>query len=110
MKAMNFKRWIGIVFIFSLLITGCAQQDNDPQTSANGLQYEIGSHEWPSLVETADARVREAYQFAVAHPEVLNFMPCYCGCYEGAGHESNTDCFVESVNGGIAVLDDMGLG
>jgi hypothetical protein len=37
--------------------------------------------------------VREAYAFAVAHPEVLTQLPCYCGC--GAiGHTSNYACYV----------------
>lgn len=40
----------------------------------------------------ADARTEEAYAFAMASPQVLEWIPCYCGC--GAmGHGSNLDCF-----------------
>jgi uncharacterized protein with PCYCGC motif len=37
--------------------------------------------------------VRAAYQFAAEHPEVLGYVPCYCGC-ERSGHRGNEDCFV----------------
>ena len=39
--------------------------------------------------------VRAAYEFAARHPEVLNYIPCFCGC-ERLGHRGNTDCFVGS--------------
>jgi Protein of unknown function with PCYCGC motif len=34
-----------------------------------------------------------AYKFAAEHPEVLGYVPCYCGC-ERSGHRGNDDCFV----------------
>jgi uncharacterized protein with PCYCGC motif len=37
--------------------------------------------------------VRAAYVFAAEHPEVLSYVPCYCGC-ERSGHRDNEDCFV----------------
>jgi len=37
--------------------------------------------------------VRAAYVFAAEHPEVLSFVPCFCGC-ERSGHKGNEDCFV----------------
>jgi Protein of unknown function with PCYCGC motif len=37
--------------------------------------------------------VRAVYVFAAKHPEVLNQVPCFCGC-ENRGHRHNDDCFV----------------
>src|SRR6478672_2814260 len=37
--------------------------------------------------------VRAAYLFAAEHPEILGYVPCYCGC-ERSGHRGNDDCFV----------------
>ena len=37
--------------------------------------------------------VRAAYRFAAEHPEVLSYVPCFCGC-ERHGHGNNQDCFV----------------
>jgi hypothetical protein len=39
--------------------------------------------------------VRAAYKFAAEHPEVLSYVPCYCGC-ERSGHRGNEDCFVSA--------------
>ncbi len=38
------------------------------------------------------------YEFAVKHPEVLMFIPCYCGCGSSVEHNSNLDCFIKGVD------------
>ena len=40
-------------------------------------------------------RIAEAYQVARKAPELLEQMPCYCGCYQGNGHQSNLDCYID---------------
>jgi hypothetical protein len=51
------------------------------------------------MVQFAPARpaqvVRAVYEFAARHPEVLRYVPCFCGC-EQRGHEHNEECFVRS--------------
>ena len=41
------------------------------------------------------AKTAKAYQVAWEHPELLERMPCYCGCYVDNGHRNNLDCFVD---------------
>lgn len=64
----------------------------------------------PTQMQNAPTRVREAYQFAVANPDALKNVPCYCGC--GAmGHTSNYSCYVkESKANGTTVFDEHALG
>lgn len=38
--------------------------------------------------------LQEVHAFAAQHPEVTDYVPCFCGC-ENAGHRGNTDCFVQ---------------
>ena len=38
----------------------------------------------------------KAYQAARDVPEVLEHMPCYCGCFSNAGHRNNLDCFKDN--------------
>ncbi len=38
-------------------------------------------------------QVAEGYRVAREHPELLEQMPCYCGCYGTHGHQNNLDCF-----------------
>lgn len=55
--------------------------------------------------------IRSAYEFAAAHPEVLDYVPCFCGC-ENFGHRSNHDCFVDhrSADGKVTAWDAHGIG
>lgn len=64
----------------------------------------------PMQMQNAPTRVREAYQFAVANPDALKNVPCYCGC--GAiGHTSNYACYVKQTNAdGTVVFDTHALG
>lgn len=48
--------------------------------------------------------VRAAYEFAAAHPEVLQYVPCFCGC-ETLGHSGNDDCFVRARDAEGRVLE-----
>lgn len=55
--------------------------------------------------------VRATYDFAAQHPEVLSFVPCYCGC--GAdGHKHNESCFVarRDAKGNVVEWDTHGFG
>ena len=55
--------------------------------------------------------VRATYDFAAQHPEVLKFVPCYCGC--GAqGHKANESCFVarRDARGNVLEWDTHGFG
>jgi hypothetical protein len=53
--------------------------------------------------------VRQTYQFAAQHPEILMYMPCFCGCNQ-SGHRSNVDCFVKSraANGDVTAWQEHG--
>jgi len=54
--------------------------------------------------------VNAAYKFAAEHPEVLSYVPCYCGC-ERSGHRGNDDCFVaaRAANGDVTEWEPHGM-
>jgi hypothetical protein len=57
---------------------------------------------WPALPRPAHRaardmdEIRSAYAFAARRAELLQYIPCYCGC-ERVGHRSNHDCYVKGV-------------
>lgn len=71
---------------------------------------------WPALpILGAGGRLRldvarAIYAFAGTKPEILEFIPCYCGC-RAQGHRSNHDCYVKhrSADGNVTAWDDHGL-
>jgi hypothetical protein len=57
------------------------------------------------------AVVQSVYEFAARHPEVLQYVPCYCGC-ESLGHAGNHACFVKrrAADGRILEWEPHGSG
>ena len=55
--------------------------------------------------------VRATYDFAAQHPEILSYVPCYCGC-GSQGHRANDQCFVarRDVKGNVLEWDTHGFG
>lgn len=49
--------------------------------------------ELPAEVLDTKPEVQEAYRFAMANPELLKKIPCYCGC-NTVGHMNNLECYV----------------
>ncbi len=111
------KKRLALLMTFLFVLTGCSglqQQDsshNSHNNKPSSLTYELGSDNWEAVTTNTDSlETLDAYQFAVEHPEVLDYIPCYCGCYEEAGHESNKNCFVDEIEGTTVQLDTMGFG
>jgi len=75
-----------------------------PQTNLPPLQFP--GYQMPRSPEVVTA----AYKFAAEHPEVLSYVPCFCGC-ERNGHRGNEDCFVKArdINGDVVLWDEHGM-
>jgi hypothetical protein len=58
----------------------------------------------PRLLPRPPETIRSVYRFAAEHPEVLRYMPCFCGCNE-MGHRSSEDCFVKTRSRGGTVTE-----
>ena len=82
-----------LVFLTLLLattaLTGCTDTVNTPSVHDITL---APLNQMPQEIRQAPVTVREAYQFAIANPEILEQLPCYCGCGP-IGHESNYACY-----------------
>lgn len=66
---------------------------HDPGTDAAAVETAWAAR--PDYVRGADARVQEAYRYALERPDVIRWMPCYCGC-ASMQHRSNLDCFLRA--------------
>jgi len=94
-----------------------------PPSTGRGSQAAVAHEDWDlpddlpplplpkALLPRAAPAVRAAYEFAARHPEVLEQVPCYCGC-RTLGHRSSRDCFVAARDAasGRVTWDAHGMG
>jgi len=93
------RNWLPIAgLILAAVIIGVgggwllAQQGN---TGSTEREIQLASVSLLSdKLRSAPQVVQEAYRFAIANPEILEKLPCYCGC-GNMGHTSDLDCFIE---------------
>jgi len=97
--------FFSIIFVLlSTTISACS-----PQSQGHDLNM-AAMDQMPAEVQSAPVTVQAAYQFAVANPDIMKDIPCYCGC-GSIGHTSNYSCYVSSVDDkGNIQFDNHALG
>ena len=93
-----------ILSVFSVAAAGCGAAPAAGNSAAGGLAM-ADMAQMPAEVQAAPVTVREAYQFAFANPDVLQKLPCYCGCGK-MGHTSNYSCYVQGKDAAGAIQYD----
>lgn len=98
---------VAVLIVGASVLSGCAAEAGKAGAKELAL---APLHAMHTEVQAAPVEVQEAYQFAFANPEVLETLPCYCGCAP-LGHKSNYDCYVAGADasGGL-VYDPHALG
>lgn len=103
---------LGIVFLLSGGSGSESPQAARPDSSMDGQTGQDAGQTpgaMPEYVLTASEDTKMAYQFALDRPDVLMWMPCYCGCGEHSGHKSSKNCFLkESSTAGNPQFDEHG--
>lgn len=104
------RRWLAFLILTILvmaLVSGCSAPSSQTDSSEIEMAPLSGM---PAEVQQAPVSVQQAYQFAVANPDVLKQIPCYCGC-SAVGHTSNYACYVSGQNSdGSLSFDSHALG
>jgi hypothetical protein len=103
---MTRRLWTALsaVMIIGLLAAGCGGPSAPPLAMAPASQL-------PAELRSAPANVQEAYRFAIANKELLEQIPCFCGCV-AESHKSNYNCYVAEDGGPGTILqfDNHALG
>lgn len=116
------KRLMLILFAMTLVLAACGQNaETDHETGhleagqhkqlPNGDLQEVtaSAAELPAFLDDKSEEMRLVYQVAGTATDILDYMPCYCGCGDSAGHKSNTNCFIDEIReDGSVVWDDHG--
>ena len=92
-----------LLLLAAASLAACSGDGND-----SGLHM-APLDEMPQAVRDGPRSVRESYRFAIANPEVLQQLPCYCGC-GGTGHTSNYSCYANTAPDGALQFEGHALG
>jgi hypothetical protein len=78
--------------VFALHVTGGGSDGSEtvPEVAAAPAGTDL-----PEYVMAAGDPTATAYRFALDRPDVMMWMPCYCGCGGHSGHKNARDCFVQ---------------
>ncbi|MBD1382235.1 PCYCGC motif-containing (lipo)protein [Metabacillus arenae] len=115
----------GTLSLSILIFAGCSKQEeaepavNDDQHAGHeehsehvsgDIREETTSNEiLPKFLNDKPEDMKLIYSAVGKHQELLEKIPCYCGCGESANHKNNYDCFInENKENGAVVWDDHG--
>jgi hypothetical protein len=80
-------------------------------TSDNLKLMENMAGTMPAWLSSAGKEVLTEYAWAAGHRDELQYFPCYCGCYDNAGHDSNYECYFQhNGNGQVTGYDNHAYG
>ena len=93
---------------------GCSRGgDSSPSVPTPNMDAFVAWPEkntWPQALLEMPKAVQANYYAAVPNKALLQWIPCYCGCY-ATGHSSVYDCYVEEERpDGSIVIDTMSFG
>ena len=101
---------LSLILLLSLLAGLTAGCSRGERANAEHAFSMASLDQMPPEVQNAPATVREAYQFAARNQDVLEHLPCYCGCGD-MGHTSNYNCYVAGTGAdGMPLYDNHALG
>ena len=104
-KANKFFFLLIVITLVSTAVSACSTSSSSKVDLAMASMDQM-----PMDVQSAPEAVQEAYQFNVANPDIMQDIPCYCGCGD-IGHTSNYDCYVSNVDAnGSITFDNHALG
>lgn len=73
-------------------------KNNDTHFKGDTLETTATVEALPSfLSSTKNGQVSQIYGMVGKDIELLQWIPCYCGCDENSGHTSNKDCFIREM-------------
>ena len=100
-------------FIFLLVVLALVGTTISACSTSSSIEVHLAMSpldQMPMDVQSAPVAVQEAYQFNTANPDIMQDIPCYCGCGD-IGHTSNYDCYVSNVDpSGKTTFDNHALG
>ncbi|MGG3800965.1 PCYCGC motif-containing (lipo)protein [Metabacillus fastidiosus] len=112
------KRLFLCISIISItILTACGQSEKESEQHSDHDEHSMGdireetasASELPSFLDDKPEDMRTIYAAVAHNGELLQYIPCYCGCGSTVGHKNNDHCFIkERKEDGKIIWDDHG--
>lgn len=96
----------GLVVAAGVFVLHMGGGSSEADRGAEVADQQGADRDLPEYVMAAGDPVAVAYQFALDRPDVMMWMPCYCGCGGHSGHKNARDCFVNPESTSSAIKFD----
>ena len=74
------------------------EHDHASHTQQADIQEKTkGVDTLPTFLDKLDPQMKDIYTVAGQNAELLDWIPCYCGCGESVGHKNNKNCFIREI-------------
>lgn len=116
-----------LLAVVLLVLAACSSSNEEQTTEKEGSKQQIednisrnplsgdlqeltaSAEDLPNFLDSKSEDIRLVYRVSGQATDVLEWIPCYCGCGESAGHRNALNCFVaETRENGSIVWDDHG--
>lgn len=118
MKRSSFIVTIGVSAVVGL--SGCSLFQTSQEVKQDNPSGQEQGHYGGDITETTKTKeklpsflssarndqISKIYEMAVQNQELLESIPCYCGCGEEELHKNNKDCFISEVKENGSVVWD----
>ncbi|MDA1779595.1 PCYCGC domain-containing protein [Bacillus cereus group sp. BY9-3LC] len=108
------KKYVfSLLAVLSLILAGCESTGTNEQKSSESKKEEHdhashtqqadiqektkGVNTLPTFLDKLDPQMKDIYTVAGKNAELLDWIPCYCGCGESVGHKNNKNCFIREI-------------
>ncbi len=99
---------VGLLLLAGVGVSACEEGTHTSAGSGKvSRQYtkdDVSRNSQVKFPSYVGSKVRDVYEFALASPDKLQFMPCYCGCGLEANHGNNLNCYISGVDQSGAVV------
>ncbi|MYL33887.1 hypothetical protein GLW05_09775 [Pontibacillus yanchengensis] len=97
------------MLLLSAVAAGCSSDhiNEAEHTSMGDIREETSdASTLPGFLDDKPEDMQVLYTAVAQHKELLEQMPCYCGCGDSVGHKNNYDCFIHDEGGNREVVWD----
>jgi hypothetical protein len=108
----NKKRNLGLTVAALAILAGIAWVSLRGTSETPALEQSVENPKAADVLSPAlftDPKARAAYQTAKDIPEVLEQLPCFCGCVMNMGHKNNLFCFKDQHGSACDICEDIAL-